>query len=229
MNHKKACCRGFSAAGFFAWRGMVEKKLFLWYNGHNNTEFYEKGVSMMSQITKRAMADALKQLLEKKPLSKVTITDITESCGISRMTFYYHFQDIYDLVDWICEEDGAKAIAGRKNYATWQEGFHSLCCYVLKNKTFIENVYRSVQREQIENFMYRIVHDLLMDVVEEQAQGLQVRAEDKQFVADFYKYAFVGVALNWVKTGMKESPEELTEQISTLLNGQFRLALQNYS
>ncbi len=183
----------------------------------------------MSQITKRAMADALKQLLEKKPLSKVTITDITEACGISRMTFYYHFQDIYDLVDWICEEDGAKAIAGRKSHDTWQEGFLSLCRSVQENRVFIENVYRSVQREQIENFMYRIVHDLLIEVVEEQSKGLQVRAEDKQFVADFYKYAFVGVALNWVKTGMKESPEELTEQLSTMVNGQFRLALQNYS
>ncbi len=183
----------------------------------------------MSQITKRAMADALKQLLEKKPLSKVTITDITEACGISRMTFYYHFQDIYDLVDWICEEDGAKAIAGRKSHDTWQEGFLSLCRSVQENRVFIENVYRSVQREQIENFMYRIVHDLLIEVVEEQSKGLQVRAEDKQFVADFYKYAFVGIALNWVKTGMKQTPEQLTEQVSTLINGQIRLALQNYA
>ena len=52
----------------------------------------------MSQITKRALEQSLKNLLREKPLSKITVTDITEDCGISRMTFYYHFKDIYDLV-----------------------------------------------------------------------------------------------------------------------------------
>ncbi len=54
----------------------------------------------MSQTTKRALEESLKNLLWEKPLSKITVTDITEDCGISRMTFYYHFKDIYDLVDW---------------------------------------------------------------------------------------------------------------------------------
>ena len=53
----------------------------------------------MSQITKRALEASLKKLLTKKPLDKITITDITEDCGINRMTFYYHFKDIYDLVE----------------------------------------------------------------------------------------------------------------------------------
>ena len=51
----------------------------------------------MSQTTKRAIEASLKHLLLKKPLDKITINDIAEDCGISRMTFYYHFQDIYDL------------------------------------------------------------------------------------------------------------------------------------
>lgn len=182
----------------------------------------------MSQMTKRALAQSLMDLLETTPLSKITINDIADHCGVSRMTFYYHFQDIFDLIEWICQEEGAKAIAGRKDHETWQDGLLALCRSVLKNRAFIENVYHSVQREQLENFLLQVCHDLLMDVVEEQSHGLSVREEDKQFVADFYKYAFVGIALNWVKTGMRQSPEDLTAQISTLVNGQFRLALQNY-
>lgn len=61
----------------------------------------------MSQTTKWAMAMALKRIMTQKPLSKITIADITEACGINRMTFYYHFQDIFDLIDWICQEEGA--------------------------------------------------------------------------------------------------------------------------
>lgn len=59
----------------------------------------------MSQTTKRALAQSLKKLLQTKPLSKITINDIAEDCGVSRMTFYYHFADIYDLVEWTCQEE----------------------------------------------------------------------------------------------------------------------------
>ena len=55
----------------------------------------------MSQVTKRALEQSLKNLLLKKPLTKITINDIAEDCGINRMTFYYHFKDIYDLVEWL--------------------------------------------------------------------------------------------------------------------------------
>ena len=74
----------------------------------------------MSQVTKRALEASLKNLLLKKPLSKITINDITEDCGINRMTFYYHFKDIYDLVEWSCAEDAKKALEGKKTYDTWR-------------------------------------------------------------------------------------------------------------
>ena len=80
----------------------------------------------MSQVTKRALEASLKNLLLQKPLSKITISDITEDCGINRMTFYYHFKDIYDLVEWSCQEDASKALAGNKTYETWQQGFLQL-------------------------------------------------------------------------------------------------------
>ena len=66
----------------------------------------------MSNITKQALEASLKRLLLQKPLTKITIADITEDCGVSRMTFYYHFQDIYDLVEWACF--GRFQGAGRK-------------------------------------------------------------------------------------------------------------------
>ena len=68
----------------------------------------------MPNTTKAALEESLKRLLLKKPLDKITITDITTDCGISRMAFYYHFKDIYDLVEWSCVEDG-------KNYECLQK------------------------------------------------------------------------------------------------------------
>ena len=75
----------------------------------------------MSQTTKRALEASLKKLLLQKPLNKITINDITEDCGVNRMTFYYHFKDIYDLVDWILVEDASKILEGRQSFETWNE------------------------------------------------------------------------------------------------------------
>ena len=65
----------------------------------------------MSDITKQALANSLRHLLEKKSLSKITIKDIVEDCGVNRQTFYYHFQDVYDLVDWIFHNDFDRVLA----------------------------------------------------------------------------------------------------------------------
>ena len=54
-----------------------------------------------SELTKRVLADGIKKVMETKAFDKITVTDITDSCGVSRNTFYYHFQDKYELVNWI--------------------------------------------------------------------------------------------------------------------------------
>lgn len=182
----------------------------------------------MSQVTKKALEASLKNLLLKKPLNKITINDIVEDCGISRMTFYYHFKDIYDLVEWSCAEDAARALAGKKTYDTWQQGFLNIFNAVLENRPFILNVYHSVTREQVELYLYRLTYDLLIGVVEEEAQGIPVLEEDKKFIADFYKYAFVGLMLNWIRSGMKEDPRRIVERLSVLVHGDIARALNNY-
>lgn len=182
----------------------------------------------MSQVTKRALAESLKNLLLRKPLDKITINDIAEDCGISRTTFYYHFKDIYDLAEWTCIEDARKALEGKKTYDTWQQGFLQIFEAVLANKPFIMNVYRSVSREQLELYLYKLTYDLLADVVEEQAAGMSVSDEDKKFIADFYKYGFVGLMLDWIRNGMREDPQTLISRLALLMRGNIASALENY-
>lgn len=183
----------------------------------------------MSQVTKRALETSLKNLLLKKPLSKITINDITEDCGISRMTFYYHFKDIYDLVEWSCLEDAKRALEGKKTYENWQQGLLRIFEAVQDNKPFIINVYRSVSREHVETYLYKVTYDLLIDVVNEKAEGSVIREEDKQFIADFYKYAFVGVMLNWVKNDMKEDPHKIVERMNAIMQGNVAGAIEKFS
>ena len=182
----------------------------------------------MTNITKYALEASLKKLLQPKPLDKVTINDLTSDCGISRMAFYYHFKDIYDLVEWVCLEDAKKALQGKKTYDTWQEGLLHIFEEIIQNKQFILNVYHSLSREQIENYLFEMTFSLLMGVVEEKSAGLEISEEQKKFIADFYKYSFVGIMLDWIKRGMKEDYRELTEKISTTLSGNITNSISNF-
>lgn len=182
----------------------------------------------MSQMTKRALVASLKDLLAEKPLDKITVTDLTEHCGVNRMTFYYHFKDIYDLVEWACIESATRALAGQKTYDTWQQGFLQIFEAVLDNKPFILNVYHSVSREQVEIYLYKLTYDLLIGVVEEKSAGMNVREEDKKFIADFYKYAFVGLMLDWVKRGMKDDPHVIINDLSVVMSGNVTAALERF-
>lgn len=182
----------------------------------------------MAQTTKRALAASLKNLLLQKPLTKITINDIAEDCGISRMTFYYHFKDIYDLVEWTCVEDAAMALEGKKTYDTWQEGFLNIFHAVQANKPFIMNVYRNVSRERIEKYLEPLIRSLILGVVEEKSAGMTVSEEDKRFIAGFYEYAFVGIMLDWINGSMKEDPAVIVERTSRVVHGNIIRALNAF-
>lgn len=182
----------------------------------------------MSQITKRALAESLKKLLLEKPLDRITVSDITEDCGVSRMTFYYHFKDVYDLIEWTWLQEAERALDGQKTYDTWQQGFLQIFQLVQENRAFVMNLCHSISREQVERYLYRLTYQLLIGVVEEKSAGMSVRDEDKKFIADFYKYAFVGLMLDWIRGGMKGEPQVLIDRLSVLIRGDVEKALNHY-
>ena len=182
----------------------------------------------MPNATKAALEESLKRLLLKKPLDKITITDITTDCGISRMAFYYHFKDIYDLVEWSCVEDGTKALQGKKTYDSWTEGLTQIFEAVLENKPFIMNVYRNRARERMERYLYHLTYDLIVGVVQEKSKDLDISGEDKKFIANFYKYGFVGIMLEWIQEGMKEDIEELVNKMSLTLHNTVTTSIRNF-
>jgi len=182
----------------------------------------------MSNTTKLALEASLKRLLLHKKIDKITINDLTTDCGISRMSFYYHFKDIYDLVEWVCVEDGKKALQGKKTYDTWQEGMTQVFEAVMENKPFILNVYSAVSREKIESYLYKLTYELIAGVVDEKCAGIDLADENRAFIAEFYKYGFVGIMLNWIDRGMKDDYKEIVEKMSVTLRGNIANSIHNF-
>ena len=173
---------------------------------------------MSSITTKKAIAYAFKELLLEKPISKITINDISERCEINRQTFYYHFQDIIDLVEWICIEDAEKNLK-ELNYSSWQENFMAIFETMKKDRPFILNIYRSVSLDNLINYLYKLVYPLIYRVVDEKASKYVVTEQDKKFIADFYKYSFVSIVLNWIENNMNENPNNIVNKVSNLVTG----------
>ena len=182
----------------------------------------------MSQVTKRALEQSLKNLLSQKPLTKITVGDIADDCGINRMTFYYHFKDIYDLVEWSCLEDAKRALDEKKSYETWQHGLLQIFEAVQENKPFILNVYRCVHREQVEKYLQPLVDRLLLDVISEEVGDMIVSDDDKQFIARVYSYIFIGLMLDWIKDDMREDPHQIVDRLAKLIKGSISVALSRF-
>lgn len=183
----------------------------------------------MANTTKQALEASLKKMMLQKPLDKITIHDITADCGISRMAFYYHFKDIYDLIEWSCIEDATQVLQGKKTYDTWQEGLSQIFEAVLENKPFVLNACRCISRDQMERFLYRLTYGLIRGVVDEQSRGISVTEADKTFIAEFYKYSFVGILLDWIRQGMTADYHDIVRRISLTMQGNVANSLHNFA
>lgn len=179
--------------------------------------------------TKKILADAMVNILQTKSLDKITVKDIVENCGFTRQTFYNHFSDIYELVEWTAQQEIDKTLENFSDYNNWQKGLYRIMVMIKNNGTMLKNIYQSCNRSIVENYLYKVINSYVSSVVEKQSQGMKVDQKDKDFISHFYSLAFLAMIFEWVGNGMKESPRTMTNQTGTLLQGEFKRALQKYA
>ena len=179
----------------------------------------------MTQLTQRAMAASLKKMLSRKTLDKITVKEIADDCGAKRQTFYYHFKDIYDLLEWTFVQEGEQFIDAERICKNWQDVYLEVFQYIENNKNFTINAYNSMGREHLERYFYKIVYDLIALFIEGTRDSHKISQEDKDFICNFYKYALVGIILDWIRGGMKADPKVITSKLHSLLKQQMHTDL----
>ena len=180
----------------------------------------------MAPSTKLALANALKAQLQKKFLDVITVKELVEACEINRQTFYYHFQDIYDLLRWLLEHETGEALGGAED---WQAALLDAFRYIRDNHMVIYHIYRSSGREHLDCQFFTMSHALTAKLLDTAAEGLVLAERDREFLIDFYMYALAGTMLGWLADDMKEEPSELAARISFLLEDEFRRVAQRFS
>ncbi|MFC6180198.1 TetR/AcrR family transcriptional regulator [Lactiplantibacillus daowaiensis] len=183
----------------------------------------------MHTTTKDRLSTALIQELQQTPVDKITIQAIVDDCGLTRQTFYNHFADIYELVEWTAKQATAKSLANVADYDNWQQGFLNVMFAIQANQYLVINTYQSAYRDLLEKYIYTVLYQYILAVVERQAKGLTVAAKHKNFIAHFYSLAFIALIFDWVKDGLKTDPQDLVTQTAVLIQGDFRKALQQYT
>lgn len=171
--------------------------------------------------TKQILAESMKALMKKMPLEKISVSDIVERAEVGRNTFYYHFQDKYDLVNWIFQSESTRFFAEhvtRDNWTGWLEGLEG---YFLANKEFYCNALEYTGQNSLQSYLF----EMLSDQVVQQARDMKldenghITQEELQFAGDFVACAVLGLLVRWAKTGMKERPRQYRDCLRRLCDG----------
>lgn len=186
----------------------------------------EKRNYSVSAETKRAMAEALKQLMRQKPVEKITIQEITSRCGMKRQNFYYHFEDIYDLLRWMFQEEAVSLLKQREGAQLWQEGMLQLFRYLQENREVCLCALRSLGHNHLRRFFEAEVYSLIHHTIETLTCELDGAEEQDRGYLDWMTHMYVltlaGVLESWLLGKLDYTPEELVGYVNQTLQDQMR-------
>ena len=165
----------------------------------------------MANGTKDALASALRQMMKVKPIDRITVKDIVEICGVNRQTFYYHFDDVDDLLEWVFEDDAERVLPKEVVYDRWLKDVMTFMDYLETNSSFTLNVYNSNSRL----YMLRYLKSKMKACIESFAiivsEDRNINRQDFEFVTEFYAACAIGFISQWLDSGM-QLPRELTRE-----------------
>ena len=169
----------------------------------------------LSLKTKQSLAKALKNAMESKKLSKITVSELIAACNINRKTFYYHFQDIYALLKWMLEQEAVDVVKNFDLVVNTEEAIRFVMDYVDQNKHIINGAFDSMGYEEIKRFFYNDLFSVLYGAIEQGEEELQVTLDSqfKDFLAAFYTEASAGLLLEWVKNRMTQDKETVLQNL----------------
>lgn len=181
---------------------------------------------MVQQYTRILIRDTFIKMLNETPLNKITVTNIVTKCNINRNTFYYYYPDIYAIVTELFENEIQKVIYEYNDTLSWEEAFLLATTFALENRKAIYHIYNSIQREVLENYIFKVAGNVMVRYVEKINRNINAVNDDKELIAFLYQSALTQMLLYWISSGMKEDPEMLIRRVGKLFDGNIILSLK---
>lgn len=181
-----------------------------------------------SNITKLALAKALKKLTHIKSFEKISISDITKECGLNRQTFYYHFEDKYELLEWVYYEEGFRELTQGISLENWDQKLLILLNKMQKEQVFYRNTICK-NEEYFQKYLLKIIQNLFLEAILKLDEKKYLKEQERWFYSRYFAFGMCGIIIEWVHTNMKESPEKITAQLKKLVFLSEKLAYERYA
>ena len=183
---------------------------------------------LISLNRKEEICVALKRLMKRKSIQKITIQEIADECGISRYTFYYHFQDIYDCLSWMLQEGLRERFQEIGENPDWEAASTSFVEDFRENRTIYKHLLTSPRPDLIRNFLHQEIQPLVQIYISKTIQSCQYQVSDSylDFLTNFFTSAMEGMLIFWFERNLDCSDEQLVAYFHTILDGQFESILE---
>ena len=177
-----------------------------------------------SETAKWEICAALKALMAQKPLNKITVAEIMHSCGMARQHFYYHFEDIYDAVRWMFDQEAVALLREHEGVMLWQDGLLQLFQYLQENRAVCLCALHSLSREHLKRFFRTDVHVIIQGTIQRIVIELNCHVSDGEvdLLTKFYVGALASMIEEWLLGEIQETPEELLRFADQLLKDHVR-------
>jgi len=168
-----------------------------------------------SNFTKKAIQDAFLELLNEKPLGKITVKDISEKCGVNRNTSYYHYQDICMLLEEMCENDFDHIVEMYPELNSLEECLDAITQTMKAKKNAVMHIYNSGNRTIYVDMLWKICEYVVAKYLKTVFPDTQLSDHDKQLIIRYFKCSCFGLTIDWISTGMKD---EYVEDMHRILH-----------
>lgn len=180
-----------------------------------------------ANITKRELAESLKRLTAKQLFEHVTVGDIVRECGVNRQTFYYHFSDKYELLDWIYYNETFVPLTADISFGNWDEKLYDLLRTMRENRAFYMNTIKCSDNF-FEEYLLKMLTTLFETAVEDLDTRKQLTPGKKRLASKVFAYGLTGVVIEWAMGGMKTDEKMIAENMKELVDNIERLSYYIY-
>ncbi len=177
-------------------------------------------------MTKKALASSLKKIMEKKSLGKISVREIIEDCGVNRKTFYYHFQDIYDLLKWIFEEEAIEIVKQYNLIIDYQDAIEFVLDYVEENQLICNCAFDALGRDELKRFFQKDFFSVISSIVDQLSEGKNIPEDYKEFLVNFYMEALASLLIDWIRNKEKRDKQKMIKYLSLTLYGSIKQILE---
>ena len=180
----------------------------------------------MSKFTEQAITAFLRSELAEKPFDKITVTGIVKRCGINRNTFYYHYQDMFALVDDMLKRAAAELSMTNPRMHDWQQAFAALTSFARAHKSAFYHLYNSSNNTRIEAYFHYAAEPIVESFVRHEADGLEVSDQVIIDLSNLLALTLQSLTVQWLIDGMSNEFDDYIARVARILDGTVRLALE---